>query len=188
MQLSLPFYGQGAQARRQPGCGRQSHHSSPDSPDASPVSRLAVQPRPPAFPWAPGRVTAAGRPRRPPLGGAHHRHRESLGLPPCPLRGAVALTQFGLRLPGRPCRSRGRCPGTPAQARPTALGTLWVYREPFLPASCDLPGRGPASGRRAQHFSPTLQRQTEAWGGEASPSVPLQIQRTAPFSNLFSYR
>lgn len=129
VQLSLPFYRQGARGpERQPGCGRQSHHSSPDSPDASPVSAWLSSPDRLLSRGPPARgVTTPARPghdAHPSLQvptAAPPRGRGSLGPPSSmsALRGAGPRSrEFGLRLPTAPPAGHSeRCPGTPGSGQ-----------------------------------------------------------------------
>lgn len=197
MQLSLPFHRQGAR-----GPERQPASFKSRQPRRCSRLRLAVQPRPPAFPWAPGpggHHPRPARPRCPPLASSAHRSPPARsGVSRAPFthvraaRGGSALTRVRPPLAhSAPCRSQRTVPRDPRlRPGPTALGTLWVYRGLFLQrAVISLAGAQPQERGRAQHFSPHFtetDRGLETDG--ASPSVPLQIQRTAPFSNLFSYR
>ena len=89
--------------------------------------------------------------------------RAGPGLGPGPDRQGEA----GLRFPTAPPAGQSESsPGALAQARPTALGTLCVYRGPFFqqaqstfPSVISLARAQPQECGRAQHF-PTLQRQT----------------------------
>ena len=214
MQLLLPFYRRGARGpERQLACGWHSQDSSPDSPDASlqsppgspaQTADLLVSPGPPAR-----GVTTPARP-------CHAAHR-SLQVPTAaPSRGRGSLRPLSrvpaarcrsaLRRTGRvrsplphsaPCWSQRTLPRDPRlRPGPTALGTLWVYRGPFFqqaqstfPSVISLARAQPQECGRAQHFSAHFtetDQGLETYG--ASPSVLLQIQRRALFSNLLSYR
>lgn len=152
--------------------------------------------RPLASSWAParGHYPRPALPRCPSLASsAHHSPTPRSGVSQAPfirVRAQTNRARPASASPQHPLLAKANAaPGPPAQAWPTALGTLWVYRGPFFqqaqstfPSVISLARAQPRECGRGSAFP----HFTETDG--ASPSVLLQIQKRAPFSNLLSYR